>query len=231
MDSQPIKSKCLHTKLRTDQKMQARHSPIQTCSTESRSHQTVASDLVGTLLMSRNSFPYFFLIALEAGSILRALLLLILTPLIFITHALISEPLAIKLQIFISFSALNLHDIEIVSRSVLPRFYADDVNPQAWRVFSSFGKRLIVTEYPRIMVEPFAKNFLGADKVLGTELEVTSNGKATGFVSKPGSILAGERKRRALEAEMGDEVVHVGIGDRRSNFHFMSICKVNNSIP
>nr|GFA15716.1 glycerol-3-phosphate 2-O-acyltransferase 4 [Tanacetum cinerariifolium] len=67
------------------------------------------------------------LVAIEAGSLLRGLVLLLAFPLIAIAYIFISEALAIKMLIFISFSGLKVKDIELASRAVLPRFYAADV--------------------------------------------------------------------------------------------------------
>lgn len=165
------------------------------------------------------------LVAVEAGSLFRGLILLLSLPLIIISYLFISEAIGIQILIFISFAGLKIRDIELVSRAVLPRFYAANVRKESFEVFDRCKRKVVVTANPTFMVEPFVKDFLGGDKVLGTEIEVNpKTKKATGFVKKPG-VLVSDLKRLAILKEFGDESPDLGIGDRESDHDFMSICK------
>jgi glycerol-3-phosphate acyltransferase len=132
-------------------------------------------------------------------------------------------------MIYITFVGLRVKDIEGVARAVLPKFYTEDIHSHTWRVFSSFVKRYLLTANPRIMVEPFAKNFMGVDEVLGSEIEVSpTTGRATGFVLPPG-VLVGVHKEKRLKKVFGYEAEaapDVGLGDRPTDYPFMSLCKV-----
>lgn len=77
------------------------------------------------------------------------------------------------------------------------------------------------------MVEPFAKEYLGADEVIGSEIKVTATGRATGFLQSPG-VLVGVNKENAMHRVFGEQMPDVGMGDRATDYPFMSLCKVVN---
>eukprot|EP00249_Psilotum_nudum_P010714 c22714_g1_i1 orf=353-1855(-) len=203
---------------------------IEKCSSHERDQQTVVADLDGTLVRGRNSFPYFLLVALEGGSLFRAIIFTLVSPLAWILYHFVSEAMGIQVLIFFAFAGLKVSDIETTARAVLPKFYSEDVHPETWRVFSSCGKRYVVTANPRIMVEPFARTHLGVEKVLGTEIEISKEGRATGFVNKPG-VLVGTYKRNAVKAEFDSQLPDLGIGDRITDLPFMSLCKEAYIVP
>ncbi|PKA61394.1 Glycerol-3-phosphate 2-O-acyltransferase 6 [Apostasia shenzhenica] len=197
---------------------------VSTCPSDNRESHTVVADLDGTLLCGRSSFPYFALVAFEAGGVLRLLLLVLLSPLAAALYHFVSEPAGIRVLIFASVAGVRISTVEAVARAVLPKFYLSDLHPESWRVFSSCGRRWVLTANPRIMVEAFLKEYLGAEMVVGTEL-ADFRGRATGMVRRPG-VLVGEKKAAALKSALGSgSPPEIGLGDRRSDFPFMNLCK------
>ncbi|GFP91569.1 glycerol-3-phosphate 2-o-acyltransferase 6 [Phtheirospermum japonicum] len=183
----------------------------------------------GTLLRGRSSFPYFALMAFENGGVLRLLFLLLLAPIAGFLHNFVSESAGTRVLIFAAFAGMRISDIESAARAVLPKFYSGDIHPEAWRVFSSCGRRCVLTANPRIMVEAFLKDFLGVDLVLGTEVSVCG-GRATGFVKAPG-VLVGRNKAEALRAAFGAAAPEIGLGNRQTDLAFMRLCKESYIVP
>ncbi|KAL4586082.1 hypothetical protein LXL04_010713 [Taraxacum kok-saghyz] len=205
--------------------------PISKCDLSSVSHCSIAADLDGTLLKASIPFLYYVLVAIEAGSLLRGLIIILSFPIIVIACIFFCDDLAGKILIFLTFSGIKVSDLEIASRAILPRFYAADVRSDSFEVFDSCRRKVVVTANPTVMVDAFAKEFLGADKVLGTEIEVDPlTNRATGLVKAPG-ILVGEWKKLAVIKEFGEALPDIGLGDRKSDHDFMSICKEGYMVP
>lgn len=170
---------------------------------------TVVSELEGTLLKEPDPFSYFMLVAFEASGIIRFGLLLLMWPMIRMLEAMGKGDMALRQMIFVAVSGVRISEIRSVSRAVLPKFYMDDVNMDAWKVFSSYGRRIVVTKMPRIMVERFVKEHLLADEAIGSELIANRFGYATGFVKEEMSAVS-DRAARLLRDDDLQPVTGLG---------------------
>ncbi|KAM2020279.1 hypothetical protein ACFX1T_022982 [Malus domestica] len=103
----------------SSQKQQRSFLSIAACNVgETTSYESIAADLDRTLLISRSFFPYFMLVAIEAGSLLRCLVLLLSLLLVIVSYFFFSEAVGIQILIFIFFSGLKIRGIELASRMV-----------------------------------------------------------------------------------------------------------------
>lgn len=190
------------------------------CDWEGRGSQTlVACGIHRVLLRSHSFFPYFMLVAFEGGSILRALLLLLSCPVLWI----LDSELSLRVMTFITFFGLRTSVMENMSRAVLPKFYLENLNLHAYEVLASAGSKVVFTSVPRVMVEGFLREYLSVGAVVGTELH-TVGCYFSGLVSGSGLLV----KHRALKDYFGDTKPDIGVGS--SSFHdhlFLSLCKVS----
>ncbi|KAM2859667.1 hypothetical protein COP2_025067 [Malus domestica] len=187
------------------------------CNLEGRDCETIACDIFGSLLKSQSVFPYFMLVAFEGGSIFRALLLLLSYPVLLI----FDYEHRLRVMIFITFCGLRKKDMESVGRAVLPKFYQENLNLQAYEVFASAGFRVVLTSVPRVMVEHFLKDYMEVGDVLGTELHTVGH-YFTGLLSSSGFLV----KHNALKKYFGDKRLDIGIGSSSVEDNlFISLCK------
>ncbi|GMH15359.1 hypothetical protein Nepgr_017200 [Nepenthes gracilis] len=192
------------------------------------SSSSVVSELEGTLIKDSDPFSYFMLVAFEASGLIRFALLLLFWPVVSLLDVLGMEGAALELTIFIAVAGLRISELEAVARAVLPKFYMDDVDMEAWREFSCYGKKVVVTKMPRIMAERFVKEHLRADEVIGSELAVNRFGLATGFVRKDvGSIT--DRVAKSF----GDEKPRLRLvrSGGRAASSFFTLCKEPDHLP
>ncbi|KAI6676326.1 hypothetical protein NL676_037122 [Syzygium grande] len=192
---------------------------------EEESSSSVVSEFEGTLLKDPDLFSYFMLMAFEASNLLRFALLLLLWPVICCLDAFGMEDYGLKLMIFVALAGVPESEIKAVSRAVLPKFFMDDLNGDAWREFSACEKRVVVTRMPGVMVERFAKEHLRADEVIGSELVMNRFGYATGFVEGGDGAAFG----RVDKLSGDDERPSKGLG--RPGLSFLSLCKEQKQPP
>ncbi|XP_006659799.2 glycerol-3-phosphate acyltransferase RAM2-like [Oryza brachyantha] len=200
-----------------------------------RRHTSVAAELEGTLLISGDLFPYFLLVALEAGGPLRAVVLLAVYPLVALLGvALSDDDLPVSVMTFVSTAGLAVADVAAVAKVTLPRFLLGDLRDSAFRAFARHagGERYVVTRLPTVMVEPFVREYVAEGaRVVGTELRVVGRRFTGTAVVSPGvAVAGGDRSLGALVAVLGrDRIVDVGLcsGDGAVNRQpaFMQICQ------
>ncbi|OAY69084.1 putative glycerol-3-phosphate acyltransferase 3 [Ananas comosus] len=152
-------------------------------SLEKISNQVIVCDVEGWLLRSQSTFPYFMLVALEGGGFLRGLLLLVLYPLL----CCISYELRLKIMVLVSFCGIQKKGFR-VGRSVLPKFFMEDVGLEGFEALNKGSKKVCVSKMPRVMVEGFLKDYLALDVVIGRELK-EFNGYYTGFMEEEGKAM------------------------------------------
>ncbi|XP_010065148.2 probable glycerol-3-phosphate acyltransferase 2 [Eucalyptus grandis] len=147
-------------------------------SLEGFSSETLVFDFEGTLLRSSSLFPYFMLVAFEAGGFLRALVLLLTYPF----ACMLNQETMLNVMVFVCFVGVRRESFRL-GRAVLPKFFLEDLGREAFDGVMGFGQRVAVTRLPRVMVEEFLKEWLGVDTVVGREVAVI-RGRFTGLMEK-----------------------------------------------
>ncbi|KAF9595531.1 hypothetical protein IFM89_000619 [Coptis chinensis] len=190
--------------------------------------ESVVSELEGTLLKDPDPFSYFMLVAFEASGIIRFALLLMVWPIVRLLDILGMGDAGLKLTIFISVAGVRVSEVESVARAVLPKFYMDDIDMEAWKLFSQYDKRVVVTRSPRLMVERFVKEHLRADEVIGSELQVNRFGFATGFIKVDIGLIPNR-----VKVFFKNEQPTAGLGRPTSTGStlILSICKEQHHSP
>jgi glycerol-3-phosphate acyltransferase len=193
-----------------------------------RARRSVVAELEGGLLRGADTFPYFMLVAFEASGLLRFAALLALWPLLRLLELAGRGDLALRAAALVATAGVPRAEVEAVSRAVLPKFMADDVDPRAWAAFGSCeGRRVVVaTRLPRVMVERFAREHLGAHEVVGCELEYSRLRRCTGLLRGGGEGEAVADRVHALFA--GGDRPDLGIGRSEMARSFLPFCKVRH---
>ncbi|KAL3508968.1 hypothetical protein ACH5RR_028369 [Cinchona calisaya] len=204
---------------KSSQQLPPPYPSVTKCTTTSLNNNNISlvCDIHGCLLRSQSFFPFFMLVAFEGGSILRAFLLLLSCPILWV----LDYEFKLRVMIFITFCGLRLKDVDNVTRAVLPKFYLENLNVYVYEVLASAGTRMVFTSLPRVMIERFLKEYVSVEIVKGTELH-TMGQYYTGLISGCGLLV----KHRALKEFSGEEKPDIGIGSLTLHDQlFISQCK------
>jgi glycerol-3-phosphate acyltransferase len=193
--------------------------------TDRNMKKSIVAQLEGALLISSDPFPYFVLVALEAGGPLRAVTLLLFYPFFWLLNLTHQRTTALHAMIFISTFGLKVHAIKEVAKATLQKFFLEDLREKAFKLFSECeGKKYVLTCLPRIMVEPFLREYLDVDCVIGTELKVIGR-TCSGLVVPTGVDRAGWFHALKVARE-DDQLIDVGLAVRNNDCSFLLLCKV-----
>ncbi|KAI4307343.1 hypothetical protein L6164_030543 [Bauhinia variegata] len=177
--------------------------------------QMLVFNFEDVLLRSTSLFPYFMLVAFEAGGLLRSLILFLCYPLIW----LVGDELGLRVMVFLSFFGIKKETFGIGS-SVLPKFFLEDVGSEGFEAVKSCGRKAAHSNMPRIMVEGFLRDYLGVDAVVAREMK-SLFGYFLGLYEKnETSILDELRKVKA-----GSSVIGIGSHYRYVDQGLFSHCK------
>ncbi|KAK9086248.1 hypothetical protein Syun_028642 [Stephania yunnanensis] len=222
-------TRVLHKRLKNTRSLQRKLSinahlasfKLKRCSSSSSSppldnSSTLIFNVESALLKSTSLFPYFMVVAFEAGGLMRALILLLLYPFV----CLVNEELGMKVMVFVCFCGIKKKSFR-VGRAVLPKFFLEDVGVEGVDVVRRGGRKVGVSDLPRVMVEGFLREYLEIDVVVGRELK-EFHGYYLGLM---------EDKKKwccsALENVIGhdDDVVGFGSLDKLLDHQLFSLCK------
>ncbi|XAR61440.1 Glycerol-3-phosphate 1-O-acyltransferase [Bertholletia excelsa] len=93
----------------------------------------------GTVLRSSSMFPYFMLVAFEAGSFLRALILFLLYPFI----CFLGDDVGLKIMVMVCFFGMKKEDFR-AGKAVLRKFFLEDVGLESFEVLRRSGKKVAI---------------------------------------------------------------------------------------
>ncbi|GKV09256.1 hypothetical protein SLEP1_g20781 [Rubroshorea leprosula] len=187
------------------------------------SNKTMIFHLEDALLKSSSLFPYFMLVAFQAGGLFRALALLLLYPLVLMA----GKELATKIMVFVCFVGIRKHEFKI-GNAVLPKFFLEDVGWEGFDVVMSCERRIAVSDLPSVMVEGFVKDYLGIEAVCGRGLKVV-NGYFVGLMEETKED--GVVNELFFDKKTTSRAIGFGCCNCNSSLHrrLFSHCKVGNT--
>lgn len=181
------------------------------------SDHTLIFDVENTLLKSSSLFPYFMLVAFEAGGLLRAIILVLLYPLIFLS----GKEMGLKIMVMVCFFGIKAENFR-VGRSVMPKVFLEDVGSEIFDVLNKGGKKMGVSNLPRVMVESFLKEYLEIDFVVAREMKMFC-GYYVGLMDERNALHA---LKQAQEGKGCSDMIGITKFNYIPDHEIFSTCKV-----
>ncbi|XP_027368373.1 probable glycerol-3-phosphate acyltransferase 2 [Abrus precatorius] len=188
-------------------------------------NKALVFDFEGTLLRSTSLFPYFMLVAFEAGGLLRSLILFLSYPLVWLVG---EDQLGLKIMVFLCFFGIKKDTFRIGS-AVLPKFFLEDMGWEGFEAVMCCEKKVASSKLPRIMVEGFLKDYLGFEAVIARDIKCF-NGYFLGLLEKkkPNKIPSYGAKA-GNDNSIGIIDSHIEYIDQELSPHFKKVCLMLSS--
>ncbi|PAN31617.1 hypothetical protein PAHAL_5G431600 [Panicum hallii] len=149
------------------------------------------------------AFPYFMLVAIEAGGFLRGLLLLLLYPLL----CLLGDGARARAMATVALVGLEEKEVARVGRAVLPKFFLEAAAAEGVAAVQAAARVVAVSAtFPRVMLDGFLREYVGVDAVVGPEVR-SVGGVLAGLVDEEH---AAEMAAKRLRALFGAELEEAG---------------------
>ncbi|KAF7804947.1 putative glycerol-3-phosphate acyltransferase 3 [Senna tora] len=177
---------------------------------------TLIFDVEGGLLKSSSVFPYFMLVAFEAGGLVRAIVLMMAYPFV----CLAGPETGLNIMVMICFFGMKAKRFR-VGRAVLPKFLLEDVGAEMFEVLNKGGKKVGVSNLPQVMVESFLREYLEIDFVVGRELKVVC-GYYVGLMDRKKTWHALDQVQ---EGKGCSDVIAITGFNNTLDYHLLSQCK------
>ncbi|KAK7301277.1 hypothetical protein RJT34_12138 [Clitoria ternatea] len=175
-------------------------------------NKALVFDFEGTLLRSTSLFPYFMLVAFEAGGLFRSLILFLSYPLVWLVG---EDQLGLKLMVFLCFFGIRKDTFRIGS-AVLPKFFLEDVGWEGFEAVMCCEKKVASSKLPRIMVEGFLKDYFGVEAVLARDI-MSFNGYFLG-------LFENKKAKKIPSYEDNSIGSHIEYIDQEPFPHFKRVC-------
>ncbi|KAL9275801.1 putative glycerol-3-phosphate acyltransferase 3 [Drosera capensis] len=185
-----------------------RHASLVNCPQDHLSDKTIIFNVEEALLKSSSLFPYFMLVAFEAGNPLRALILLALYPLICI----VGKNMGLKIMVMVCFFGLKKESCYRMGRAVMPKALLDDVGVEGFDVVNKCKRKIGVSNMPKVMLESFLRDYLEIDLVLGREIK-DFHGYCIGLLEENEDVINLEKILREEEMASSNVIGACGPGD------------------
>ncbi|KAL6627623.1 hypothetical protein ACP70R_031349 [Stipagrostis hirtigluma subsp. patula] len=162
--------------------------------------RTLVIDVEGWILRPPvSAFPYFMLVAVEAGGFLRGLLLLLLYPLL----CLLGDGARARAMATVALVGLEEKEVDRVGRAVLPKFFLEAAAAEGVAAARAAARVVAVSAtFPRVMVDGFLREYVGVDAIVGPEVRSVGGVLAGMEDEDDAAEMAAKRVRAMFGAEL-----------------------------